>query len=290
LKARVSPKIILISISVIVGSTLLISFAVQQGFTANDSYSYNGPPRAAILDQLHDDIPNKAFQEKATEYLHEAGYEVDIFTTEQLDVDFYKTLPKMNYEFIVVRSHAIGSDGPDYFEEEPVSIFTGEKYADDKYIQEQLFGQLGKGAPYQSSAVEVSVDLSGLGKSNSSEGNTIESSWSLLDTTNPYFLVGSKYVDDLMEGRFPNSVIVLAGCSTISNPSLAKSFVNRGASQVLGWDRLVGSDRNDRVTLAFLENFLVNDMEIDKAVELANKKFDLDSETDPTFGYYDKSL
>jgi len=274
----------------IVAFSFLVTFALQGSFTENEVYSYNGVPRAAILDQLNDDIPNKAFQEKATAYLEEAGYEVEIFTTKQLTVDFFKTLPKMNYEFIVVRSHAIGSDGPDYFEKEPVSIFTGEKYADDKYIQEQLLGQLGKGAPYLSSAVEVSVDLSDLGESNSSEGNAAESTWSLLDTTNPYFLVGSKYVDELMEGRFPNSVIVLAGCSTVSNPSLAKSFIDRGASLVLGWDRLVGSDRNDRVTLAFLENVLINDMEVDEAVQHANKKFDLDSESDPTFAYYDKSL
>jgi len=274
----------------IVAFSFLVTFALLGSFTENEVYSYNGVPRAAILDQLNDDIPNKAFQEKATAYLEEAGYEVEIFTTQQLTVDFYKTLPKMNYEFIVVRSHAIGSDGPDYFEKEPVSIFTGEKYADNKYIQEQLLGQLGKGAPYLSSAVEVSVDLSDLGQSNSSKGNVAESRWSLIDTTNPYFLVGSKYVDELMEGRFPNSVIVLAGCSTLSNPSLAKSLIDRGASSILGWDRLVGSDRNDRVTLAFLENVLIKDMKVDEAVQDANKKFDLDSESDPTFAYYDKSL
>ena len=274
----------------IVAFSFLATFALLERFTENEAYRYNGVPRAAILDQLNDDIPNKAFQEKATKYLEEAGYEVDLFTTNQLTVDFYKKLPKMNYQFIVVRSHAIGSDGPDYFEKEPVSIFTGERYADNKYIQEQLLGQLGKGAPYLSSAVEVSLDFSDLGQSNSSEENVTKTNWSLVDTTNPYFLVGSKYVDELMEGRFPNSVIVLAGCSTLSNLSLAKSFIDRGASVVLGWDRLVGSDRNDRVTLAFLENILVNHMEVDKAVQYANKKFDLDSKSEPTFSYYDKAL
>ena len=274
----------------IVAFSFLVTFALQGIFTENVVYSYNGVPRAAILDQLNDDIPNKAFQEKATAYLEEAGYEVELFTTKQLTVDFYKNLPKMNYEFIVVRSHAIGSDGPDYFEKEPVSIFTGEKYADDKYIQEQLLGQLGKGAPYLSSAVEVSVDLSDLGESNSSEGNAAESTWSLLDTTNPYFLVGSKYVEDLMEGSFPNSVIVLGGCSTLSNPSLAKSLVNRGASSVVGWDRLIGSTKNDQVVLAFLESVLINDMQADDAVKFVNEKFDLDPESNPSFAYYGKSI
>lgn len=271
----------------IVGFSFLIAFAVQQTLLENQNYSYNGVPRAAILDQLYSDIPNEEFQKKAIKYLQEAGYEVELFTTEQLTVDFYKKLPKMNYEFIVVRSHAIGSDGPNYFEKEPVSIFTGEKYADDKYIQEQLFGQLGKGAPYMSSQVEASVDLSGL-----SETTPVEVSLGLrlLDTTNPYFLVGSKYVDDLMEGSFPNSVIVLGGCSTLSNPSLAKSLVNRGASSVVGWDRLIGSTKNDQVVLAFLESVLVNDMQVDDAVQFVNNKFNLDSESNPTFAYYGKSI
>ena len=289
MRARVSTKVIVVAASLIVGFSFLIAFAVQENLTVNQSYSSNGAPKAAILDQLDNDIPNEEFQKKATQYLKDAGYEVDLFTTQQLTVDFYKKLPKMNYEFIVVRSHAIGSDGPDYFEKEPVSIFTGEKYADDKYIQEQLFGQLGKGAPYMSSQVEVSVDLSGLNQTTSNEVVS-ESSWRLLDTTNPYFLVGSKYVNDLMEGSFPNSVIVLGGCSTLSNPSLAKALVNRGASSVVGWDRLIGSTKNDQVVLAFLESVLINDMEVDKAVQFVNEKFKLNPESEPTFSYYGKSV
>lgn len=273
----------------IVGFSFLIVFGVQEKFLENQNYSNNGAKKAAILDQLDGDIPNKEFQEKATKYLKDAGYQVELFTTEQLTVDFYKKLPKMNYEFIVVRSHAIGSDGPNYFEDEPVSIFTGEKYADNKYIQEQLFGQLGKGAPYMSSQVAVSVELSGLNETGSKEVS-VDSSWRLLDTTNPYFLVGSKYVDELMEGSFPNSVIVLGGCSTLSNPSLAKSLVNRGASSVVGWDRLIGSVKNDQAMLTFLEGVLVNDMQVSDAVNFVNDKLNLKSESIPTFAYYGKSI
>lgn len=287
MRARVSTKVLVTAISLIAGFSFLIAFAVQETLLENQSYSYDATKRAAILDQLYDDIPSEDFQVKAKQYLQDAGYEVDLFTTQQLTVDFYKKLPKMNYEFIVVRSHAIGSDGPDYFEKEPVSIFTGEKYADDRYIQEQLFGQLGKGAPYMSSKVDVSVDLSGL---NQNSSNVVEASWSLVDTTNPYFLVGSKYVDELMEGKFPNSVIVLGGCSTLSNPSLAESLVNRGASSVVGWDRLIGSVKNDEVVLAFLEGVLANDMNADDAVQFVNEKYYLDSESKPTFVYYGKSI
>jgi len=42
--------------------------------------------------------------------------------------------------------------------------------------------------------------------------------------------------------------------------------------------------------LEFLENVLINDMEIDKAVQFVNKKNELGSESNPTLAYYDKSL
>jgi len=281
-----------VAISLIVSFSVLFSFASQENIIQNESYSNNGLPRAAILDQLHSDIPSKDFQNKAAEYLETAGYEVDIYTTEELTVDFYKTLPKMNYEFIVFRTHAIGTDGPENFEKKKsVALFTGESYADDKYIQEQLFGQLRKGAPFMSSIVEVSVDLSNLNESaHTDEGYVVESSFSIADSTDAYFTIGSKYVDELMEGSFPNSILVLGGCSTLSEPSLAKSLINRGASSIIGWDSLVGSDRNDRVMLDFLENVLVNDMEIEDAVQSVFKKHSLELESRPHFSLYEESL
>jgi len=285
-KIQVSSRAIIVTISVIISFSFLISFASQEYLIESESFS-DGVPRAAILDQLHKDIPNVKFQEQAAEYLEMAGYEVDLFTTEQLTVDFFKKLPKMNYEFIVFRTHAVGDDGPDSLEEEPVAIFTGEAYTDDKYIQEQLFGQLRKGAPFMSSEVDVTVDLSNL----DAEGRVeYETSLSLVDASNPYFMIGSKYVDELMEGNFPNSVLVLGGCSTLSNPTLARSFIDRGASIVVGWDRLVESGRNDKVMLSFLENVLIDDMEIPKAVELVIDEYNLDLESVPTFSYYDQSI
>jgi len=174
----------------------------------------------------------------------------------------------MNYEYIVFRTHAIGNNNLDKTEEEKVSLFTGEKYRDDKYISEQLSGQISKGAPYTNSAIDVSANLPEMDNSNQSSIEVL-TPWEVVDDSNPYFLIGSKYVDEVMEGKFPNSMIVLAGCSTLSNPTLANSFINRGASSVIGWDNLVGSIKNDNTILAFLENHLINDMEIQDAVEAA---------------------
>ena len=288
-KLGFSNKFVIIAIAAFASFSLLMIISVQENFVSNEAFSYDGIQRAAIIDQLHDDIPNKYFQEKASDYLQTAGYEVDLFTTEELTVDFFKKLPSKNYKLIVFRTHAIGNDGPDYFSEEPVSLFTGEKYRDDKYIHEQLSGQIGKGAPLMSSTIGVSADLSELTENNDGE-NSVVASWEIVDTTNAYFLMGSKYVDELMEDRFPGSILVLGGCSTLSNPTLAKAFVNRGASSVIGWDSLVGSYANDIVILSFLENYLINELDIKDAVNSAMEKAPIGTDFDSNLLYYDSSM
>jgi len=287
-KLGISHKIIILTIALVVIFSSIVTLSLQENVIQNEIYSYDGVPRAVIIDQLHNDIPGTSFQTKATELLTTAGYEVDVFTTDELLVDFYKKLPLMNYEFIVVRSHAIGSNGPNIDEDEPVAIFTGEKYRDDKYIHEQLSGQILKGAPFQTSNVDVSVDLS---QWNQSEGAIeISTSWEFIDDSDPYFLIGSKYVDEQMEGRFPNSVVVLAGCSTLSNPSLAKSFINRGASTVIGWDNLIENFNNDSTTLLVLENLLIKNMETQEAVQAAMELNGRSNQYKAKLSYYEDSL
>jgi hypothetical protein len=273
---KIGTKKIIILAAAIAAFSFIITGTMQQDYEIN---TYDGPPKAAIIDQLNDDIQNVYFQEKATEYLETAGYQVELFTTKQLTVEFYKNLPKMNYEYIVFRTHAIGNDSDE--KKEPVSIFTGEKYRDDKYITEQLSGQIGKGAPFMSSFVEVSADLSELDENHTSI--EIDVTPNVVDDSNPYFLIGAKYVNEIMQGKFPNSVLILGGCSTLSNPSLAESLIKRGASSVVGWDNLVGSVNNDQTMLALLENNLINHMELKDAVELAEQKYTKDSKYDATF-------
>ncbi len=280
---------ILVLLAVVVTFSVIITSSMQENSPQNATSNYEGPPRAAIIDQLHDDIPSEYFQNKAKEYLETAGYQVDLFTTEELTVDFYKKIPTMNYEYIVFRTHAIGNDGQDPTEKLKVSLFTGEKYRDDKYITEQLSGQIGKGAPYMNTIIDASVNLSEMDNSNQTRVEVI-TPFESIDNSNPYFVIGPKYVDEVMEGQFPNSVLVLAGCSTLANPSLANSLINRGASAVVGWDDLVGSTDNDSMVLAFLENHLINNMEIEDAVEFVKENSSKNSKYGPIFSFQGNSL
>jgi len=206
---------------------------------------------AAIIDQLHDKYPNKRYQQKALEYLENAGYDVDIYTTEDITVDFYKKLPSMNYKFIIFRTHSfeVGEDYSDTF------LFTGEKYVVGKYIQEQLFGQVAQGIPiFEEQLVELQ-----------------ESDESLLDET--YFIVGAKMIDELMIGEFPQSVIILGGCESVRNRDLAQAFISRGASAVVGWDRTINTVENDKVMLALMEEILITKTNIHDSIVTVMEEF-----------------
>jgi len=219
--------------------------------------------RAAIIDQLHSEIPNKYFISTSIKYLEDAGYKVDVYTTDEITVDFYKQLPLMNYNFIIIRAHALGDGAL----EESASLFTGEKYRKDRYMNEQYSGQVGKGLPYLPAEVER---LGG---------------WEVLrDET--YFVVGAKLVDELMVGTFPNSIIVLGGCETAETTNLADSLLQRGASEIIGWNGLVTSKDNDDVIMKLLEDTLVNDIDIEQAVQSVMQEYDEKLAVPATLNYY----
>ena len=262
MKKQITLKIIFLAIIIgVTVSIFVINF--QQVPIQVENISNNNIPRAAIIDQLHKDIPNQNYQGNVTEYLQKAGYEVDLYTTDDITVDFYKKLPSMNYKFIVVRSHSLGVGTI----EKSASLFTGELYRQDRYMDEQYSGIVGSGVPYLPEEVE---NLGGLE--------------TLTDET--YFVVGSRLVDELMIGTFPQSIIVLGGCETTEGTFLVDSLLRRGASAVIGWDGLVTSADNDEVIMQVLNETLVNDVDINKAVKSVMKEFDQKLSTPAKLVYY----
>ncbi len=253
-------KIIVAVVSVAIAVSVISLFFYDTA-EANNVNSYDTVPKAAIIDQLYDDNPNPLFQDTAARFLEDAGYEVEIFTTKDITVDFYKKLPLQNYKFVVVRSHGAAD------EQNSVTLFTGEKYTTDKYISEQLFGQIKKGAPL----AEVNFVANGT----ESQWVIVNETYSTLSmpanalttTDEEYFLITPEFVDSAMEGKFSKTVFVLGGCSTMHTDGLAKAFINRGASSVVGWDNTIGALDNDIAMLQLLDRLLVKNMEMDDAVD-----------------------
>ncbi|MGH7884074.1 MAG: hypothetical protein ACRENO_00105 [Thermodesulfobacteriota bacterium] len=231
-----------------------LKFLIEAGIIKTPPTNNQPKPLAAVIDQLNETIPNQDFNEKAQQYLELAGYQVDFYTTKDITIDFYKNLPSMDYKYILIRTHSL--EEPKY--DNATFLFTGEKYDVNKYFLEQISGQLGKGAPIYGEQREI------IEKSNENLEDRM------------YFLVGTKFVDELMVGKFSDSVILIGGCESLRNRDLAKSLILRGASDVIGWDRTVGASENDKILLEFLERTLVDKKKIDDVVIQLNDEFSQD--------------
>lgn len=244
-------KLVVIAAVIGVAAALIVLLNIQESPEPEISNLVENPiKKAAIIDQLHDEFPNEDWQKTVKELLDGGGYEqIDLFTTEEITVDFYKELPSMNYQFIVLRSHSLAIKDVD---KQSVWIFTGEKYTENKYIQEQLAGQVSRGVPFLTGPDLIREEAE----------------------KKRHFIIGSKFVDEEMIGRFPGTTFILGGCDTMSYPFMAKSLVDRGASAIIGWYGLVSLYDNDIVILKVLEEILINGKEPDDAVNDIMEEFD----------------
>jgi len=149
-----------------------------------------------------------------------------------------------------------------------VVLFTGENYTEEKYVSEQLFGHVKRATPLLEIAYKIDSN-------EKSEWIIVNDTYQELRnrvtpqdiTSEEYFAISPKLVDELMVGQFSDTIFILGGCETTSNPSMAESLIKHGASNVIGWDDTVGGADNDRIMLLLLEKILTNNMEIKDAIE-----------------------
>ena len=269
-------------ITIIAGVSVAI-IIVFLFFTPLENFSNvpekNHIPQAVIIDQLYSDVPSNYFHTIASNNLKKLGYTVDIYTTENATVDLFRNLPTMNYDFIVFRGHALHNVEDD----DAVMIFTGEKYTEDKYVQEQLFGQIKKGTPLleRTFSIDEKNNTGWVYVNGSKNIKMITSHVQVSDQSREeFFLFNPKSVNDLMKGKFNNSIILLGGCSTLKNDSMAKALVKRGASKVVGWTDLVSSSDNDRALLQILQKMADEKLSVTNATNkvketpINNPKYD----------------
>jgi len=146
-------------------------------------------------------------------------------------------------------------------------LFTGERYTEDKYIGEQLSGHVQKGTPLLEVAFvtgtqdsEIWIEKDGT-KFLKMKAEVVSSA------KDEYFVITPKLVKEAMVGKFLNTIFLLGGCETLSNPSLAEALIDRGASEIMGWDNTVSAYDNDRIMLLMLKSMLTKNMEIKEALE-----------------------
>ncbi len=80
-----------------------------------------------------------------------------------------------------------------------------------------------------------------------------------------YFSVGPGLVSS-MQGRLPGSLVLLMGCNTLTQPELARAFINKGASIVVGWTGLVSLVLTDTFVISLFTRTLQQHKPLDQAL------------------------
>ncbi len=203
------------------------------------SASHNPPNlpnlKAAIVDQLYTTYPNENFTTEVKGALEAYGFQVDVYQGSEVTVDLYRNLPSYDYKLIILRSHTgIMESAQEVIQ--AASLFTNEPYNQVKYPLEQFDDRLMK--------VRATED-------------------------SPFFFgIRPTFIFKSMEGRFHNTVVIVAGCSVLNDNILALTFTLKGASAFLGWDASVGLDYVDKATISLVKNLLSEKRTIKKAVDV----------------------
>ena len=182
----------------------------------------SGEWKATIMDQLSIDenLINTAFIEESTSLLNSSGFEVDYYDGGDVNIDFYRDLPTIGGKISIVRAHSSVRDNTDY-----VDLFTSELFQPYKYLDLASERQISKAQMYSSG------------------------DW--------YFAVGPTFIELSANGRFENSLVILMGCSSLNQTTMAEALVAKGARAVIGWTDWVELGDTDTITLVLLQHLLL---------------------------------
>lgn len=230
----------------------LAYFFVHQSDQTLKLYGSQEPvAKAAIIDQLSISWANPAFVKDSTGILKGAGYEVDYYRGEQVTVEFFRNLPTLGYDVIVLRAHTA------YIHKYlSLSIFTSEPYSRQRYVYEQLRNRVASGymQPYQKGDPQ-------------------------------YFVITDKFVRFSMKGSFDNTLVLLMGCTGIKKCA-ATAFLEKGARACIGWDGLVSAGHTDKATVQVLKHLLVERQTIGDAVKATMKEVGQEAEYKSTLLFW----
>jgi hypothetical protein len=209
--------------------------------------------KAVIVDQLSSLRENKAFTAAVTEELENYGFEVDLYQWDEVDVDLYRRLGTRGYRLIIFRAHS-GLLAENEVTQDRTVLFTNEEYSQLKYYTEQLGDQLvmarvGEGYPM-------------------------------------VFGIPPRFISEIMEGRFDDTVVIMMGCSGLFVRDLAEAFVDKGASVYIGWNGSVELYYIDEATPYLVRQLCSGNLTIEEAVDSTMDAIGPDPEHKAGLEYY----
>ncbi|MDH5482887.1 MAG: hypothetical protein OEY22_08420 [Candidatus Bathyarchaeota archaeon] len=196
------------------------------------------PPKAAIIDQLSssqltDDFryPNQTFIEAAKELLYQRFSEVDYYS-DNATVDRYRLLSALNYKLILWRTHSALN-----LESKYIAICSSEKYGSQNYEQYLKNGQL--------------------------------TLCNITDDPNLYYAINPKFIQEVMTGKFEDTVIILMSCNGLRQGfyTTADTFLGKGAKAFISWNGWISTyDNDDGITL-LLQYLIEENQTIEESVK-----------------------
>jgi len=253
---RIITAIFLAFILLIVITSAYFTYALLNKSPNQTLSPSSSQPKAAIVDHLSLTFPNRTFIETATDILKKSGYSLDYYPGEEVTVEFYRNIPTHNYSLIILRVHSSAAvlEGKE-FVEAPVSLFTSETYAQDKYVWEQLSDQL----------LIASIA-------------TAQPSY--------YFAITPKFVTSSMNGNFRNTIAIMMGCEGLNNTKMAEAFAEKGAKVYIGWNGSVSASHTDQATINLLQHLILEKQTVRQAVENSMKEVGADPAYSSLLKYY----
>ena len=216
-----------------------------------------GVPRAAIVDQLYNLQENPYFIAEVTAELEEYGFAVSLHQGDDIDVDFYRSLPTHGYRLLVLRVHSglLGEEGQVHT---PTQLFTNEPYSRHIHQTDQAAGRLAMGMP---------------------------------DPRQPgLFSIGPTFVTDRMLGAFDDTVVILMGCGGIYLQDMAEAFIQKGASAYIAWDLNVVLHYVDDATPFLIRQLCHEQATIQQALERTMAAYDSDPKYGARLEYYPSGI
>ncbi|MDZ4278362.1 MAG: hypothetical protein U1B78_04410 [Dehalococcoidia bacterium] len=194
-----------------------------------------GPPRAAIIDQLSMTIPNPSFVDEATTKLERASYVVDYYPGDRVTVDFMRRLPAYGYDLILLRMHSDRLQGEWRGQQiDEAVLFSGEPFDETKYLDDRNEARLTR-ARYLTGDEEL-------------------------------FGISPDFLYDRMLGDFDGATVIAMGCDGLSTTRMAEAFIDKGAGAFIGWDELVSASHTDAAIDVLLQH-LTSGLPAEAAVE-----------------------
>jgi hypothetical protein len=183
-------------------------------------------PKAAIIDQLSSSQlaepirhQNQTFINTTKELLYKRFSIIDYYS-DNATVEQYKRLSSQDYKLIIWRAHSALDLNSKY-----IAISTSDKYGSKNYDQYLENGQL-----------------------------------TLCNITGYYYFgITPKFVEELMSGRFEDTVIIFMSCNGLKEEyyKTAETFEEKGVKVFISWDGWIDPSDNDNA-IAHLLDYLIN--------------------------------